>query len=195
MDDLPNNSTRVRILDAAEALFSARGFATVTLRDIANVVGMRHASLYYYVPGGKEQLYIEVMERNFKRHRTGLEQAITSAGQDIRTQLHGVARWLVTQPPIDVTRMHQADMLALEQAQAEQLMVLAYDSLRTPIVAAINRAVAAGVIHVPEPNLAAMGLISLIESVHAIPAAYQTLPLEQVAQQLVDMLFDGWRVR
>ncbi|MEZ4675941.1 MAG: helix-turn-helix domain-containing protein [Caldilineaceae bacterium] len=39
----PTNETSERILDAAEALFMARGYDGVKLRDIAEAVGMRHA--------------------------------------------------------------------------------------------------------------------------------------------------------
>ncbi|MBC8161830.1 MAG: TetR/AcrR family transcriptional regulator [Roseiflexaceae bacterium] len=195
MNDIPNNATRVRILDAAEQLFAARGFAAVKLRDIASVVGMRHASLYYYAPNGKGQLYVEVMERSFRRHRQGLEAAITGAGTDLRAQLHAVAGWLVAQPPFDIIRMSQADLPTLEPAQADQLMLLAYESLRTPIVVAIERAVQAGLIGVPDSSLAAMALISLIESTHAIPAAYRTISSQEVGLQLVDMILDGWRTR
>jgi AcrR family transcriptional regulator len=66
-----SNSTHQTILDAAERLFAERGYAAVKMHDIARAVDMRHASLYYYAPAGKEQLYVEVMERNFNRHRAG----------------------------------------------------------------------------------------------------------------------------
>jgi AcrR family transcriptional regulator len=195
MDELPNNGTRARILDAAEELFATRGYAAVKLRDIASAVGLRHASLYYYVPGGKEQLYVEVMERTFVRHRVGLEQAIAQAGDDLRAQMHAVAQWLVTQPPLDITRMQYADMPVLDPTHANQLMKLAYDSLRTPVVGAIDRGVKTGRIAVPDLDIAAMGLISLLQSVHSIPVAYRTIPTERLGQQLTDMLFDGWRTR
>ncbi len=83
---LPDNETCEHILKVANELFSQRGFAAVRLRDIAAAVGMKHASLYYYVPGGKEQLFIEVLERNFHRHREGLTQAIQGPGTTFATR-------------------------------------------------------------------------------------------------------------
>jgi len=47
-------------------LFSKRGYIRVRLRDIASAMGMKHASLYYYAPAGKQQLFIEVVERNLQ---------------------------------------------------------------------------------------------------------------------------------
>jgi len=192
MDQRPDNETRRRILDVAEQLFSERGYAAVRLRDIASAVGMRHASLYYYAPGGKEQLFIDVMERNFARHRAGLTEAISGAGSDIRAQLHAVARWLVSQPPLDFSRMQQADLPALGEDQAHRLLLVAYDALRLPIMAALERGVASGQVKASNLELAAIGLVSLVESVHAIPSAYRTVPLEQIGEELVDMLLDGW---
>ncbi len=192
MTDIPDNATRARLLDIAEELFAARGYTAVRLRDIAQALGMRHASLYYYAPGGKEQLYVEVMERSMRRHRAGLTEAIAGAGADVRAQVYAVADWLATQPPLDVTRMYQADMPELGKERAEQLMALAYDSLRLPIGAAIARAQEAGQIRISDVDLAAMALVSLVESVHAIPAAYRGPEAVTLGRQLADMLLDGW---
>ena len=48
------SEARERVLDGAAKLFTERGYAAVTLRDIAAEVGIRHTSLYHHVPGGKE---------------------------------------------------------------------------------------------------------------------------------------------
>ncbi|HET8994887.1 MAG TPA: helix-turn-helix domain-containing protein [Rhodococcus sp. (in: high G+C Gram-positive bacteria)] len=42
----PGDTARAEILDAAAELFSTRGFATTTTRQIADAVGIRQASLY-----------------------------------------------------------------------------------------------------------------------------------------------------
>jgi AcrR family transcriptional regulator len=192
MHDIPDNETRTRLLDVAEELFSARGYTAVRLRDIASAMGMRHASLYYYAPAGKEGLYLEVMERTMRRHRTGLERAVAEAGPDLRAQVYAVVDWLAAQPPLDVIRMNQADMPELAPDKAERLMALAYDSLRLPIGGAIRSATEAGLITVPDADMAALALVSLVESVHAIPRAYSGGDLAAIGRQFADMLLDGW---
>lgn len=77
---------RDRILDVAEALFQERGYTAVTMRDIAEAVGMRQASLYYHFPS-KEELFVSVRERMFERHRVGLHKALERAGEELRSQL------------------------------------------------------------------------------------------------------------
>ena len=68
-----------RVMDTAERLFARKGYNAVTLRDIASEIGIHHTTVYHHVPGGKEQLYIDVVERNLGHHRQGLTQAIASA--------------------------------------------------------------------------------------------------------------------
>jgi TetR/AcrR family transcriptional regulator len=54
--------TAERILDAAESCFATRGYAGTTLRDVANLVGIRIPSLYNHFPN-KAALYAAVLER------------------------------------------------------------------------------------------------------------------------------------
>jgi AcrR family transcriptional regulator len=193
--ELPDNETRARLLDVAERLFARRGYAAVRLREIAAEVGIHHASLYYYAPAGKRQLFIEVMERSFERHRAGLTDAIRQAGTDIRDQLRAVAAWLVAQPPLDLSRMAQADMEALDRADADRLMTLAYDALRLPIVEALEAASSAGLILWDDLDLAAMGLVSLAQSVHSVPFRMPDSMRASIGQRLADMYIDGLLTR
>lgn len=54
--------TRTTILDAAERLFSVRGFAATTIKQIGAAAGVNAALLYYYF-ADKETLYREVLGR------------------------------------------------------------------------------------------------------------------------------------
>lgn len=192
--ETPDNETRQRMLDAAEELFMARGYAAVRLRDIASAVGLRHASLYYYAPGGKEQLYIEVMERGFERHRAGLTAAIAGAGDDFRAQMRAVARWLVLEP-LDLARMSQSDMLAIDEERAHSLMLTAFNALREPIAAALRVARSRGLIPLDDFDTAAMALVGLTQSVHGIPAPHREETRLRLADRVADMLLDGWLTR
>ena len=58
----PPALTPTRILDTAESLFSAHGYAATSVRDIASAAGLTPASLYNHFPG-KEALYQAVLAR------------------------------------------------------------------------------------------------------------------------------------
>jgi TetR/AcrR family transcriptional regulator len=61
----PSNDTRDRILEVSEDAFAYYGFSGASLQDIADRVGIKKASLFYYFKG-KEELYAEVIQRVFK---------------------------------------------------------------------------------------------------------------------------------
>ena len=58
-----SNTTKDRILDAAEQLFADRGFAGASMRDITNRAGVNLSVIYYYFQS-KEELFRAVIERN-----------------------------------------------------------------------------------------------------------------------------------
>ncbi len=155
---------------------------------------MRHASLYYYAPDGKEQLYVEVMDRSFKQHGEGLTVAIIEAGDDFRAQIHAVAHWFATHPPIDLGRIVRSDMPAINPKYADKLVELSIEALRVPISAVIKNGVKKGIIDVTDADFAAMGLVGLLQSVHNIPQ--QFLPTREAQVQATtaaaDMLLYGW---
>ena len=74
------SDARERVLDVAEKLFVEKGYAPVKLKHIADTLGMKQSSLYYYAPKGKEELFVLVMERSFTRHQAGIEAAIGKGG-------------------------------------------------------------------------------------------------------------------
>jgi AcrR family transcriptional regulator len=56
---------RAAILDSAESLFSARGYAATSLRQIADEVGVNPAMIHYYF-GSKRALLQQVLERTLE---------------------------------------------------------------------------------------------------------------------------------
>jgi TetR/AcrR family transcriptional regulator len=57
-----DTDTRDLILDAAERLFAAQGFAATTIKQIGTAAGVNAALLYYYFDD-KEELYYAVLRR------------------------------------------------------------------------------------------------------------------------------------
>src|SRR5690606_2225712 len=98
-----------------------------------------------------------------------LEQAITQAGPDVRSQLRGVADWLISHPPMDLIRMSHADMPAIEPGQARRLSELTYEALLLPVERVLVEAQARGEIDHHNPGLIGGGLLGMLESLHAIP--------------------------
>lgn len=190
-----SNETHQRILDIAEALFMARGYTAVRLRDIAEAIGVKHAALYYYAPRGKEQLYVQVIERSMYRHRAGMEQAISAAGSELREQLRAVAAWLLTQPAVDLGRLGAVDFPAIGAPNAQRLGQLIYDSIRLPLQSALEWANAEGTAAVANPGLAAMTFVTVVELLHSDSDPVIVAHKHAAVEQLIDMTLYGWLAR
>ena len=190
-----NSEARERVLAAAEQLFAAKGFGPVTLRQIGAHAGIHHSSLYHHVPGGKAELFVEVMERIFARHRVGLRQAISQSGPDIRSQLYAVANWLLSQPPIDLVRMEYVDLPELSPAQVEQLTDSAYAALQIPVIEALSAAQQRNAILHDDFPLISGGLIGMIQSLYAVSEQVAGKSRPAMAHRLIDAMLDGLRPR
>ncbi len=184
-----------RVMDAAERLFARKGYNAVTLRDIAAEVGIHHTTLYHHVPGGKEQLYIDVVERNLAHHRHGLTRAIEGASPDIRSQLRAVADWLLSQPPMDLVRLVYSDLPSIDPEQAERLSRIAFETMLLPVEAILRTAREQGVIEYEDIILAAGTFTGMIESLYAVPQRAAMKSRQAMAYEMVDILLNGLRPR
>lgn len=70
--------TAERILDAAESLFSVRGFYGVSLRDIAMMAEVPMALTHYHF-GTKDDLFRAVIERRAEVHAFGIADSLRAA--------------------------------------------------------------------------------------------------------------------
>ncbi|MDH4557416.1 TetR/AcrR family transcriptional regulator [Pseudomonas sp. BN417] len=94
-----SEQTRTEILQAALDLFSTRGFAAVSVRDIAERVGVNHAMIRYHF-GGKEELWRESAAYLFDRLAQEIpapevaegEASLEALKQYVRSYVHYCAR-------------------------------------------------------------------------------------------------------
>ncbi len=186
---ISQTSARERVLQAAERLFSERGYAAVTLRDIADELGIRQASLYYHAPGGKEELFVQVTERALERHREGLELSISDAGHNLRGQLRAAARWLLSQPGLNYGRMLQSDMPAISEKEAERLELSAFMSLIAPLQKTFQQGLPADSSAIAKSVHLAGAFLAIVEGLQNLPAH---LLHGESKEDMADFLIDTW---
>jgi len=85
----PEQSSRDKILDAAEHLFAKRGYAGVGLSEVADVVGLGKSSLFHHF-GSKAQLYAAVAARILRRIEEHLVRSLARGGDPVVR----LERWL-----------------------------------------------------------------------------------------------------
>lgn len=74
-------SRREALLDAAAAMFAAKGYDGTSIRDIAGAVGMLPGSLYYHFKS-KEDLLIAVYRKGVARFEAAIDDALGSTAGD-----------------------------------------------------------------------------------------------------------------
>jgi len=71
----PEQSTSERMLRSAAALFSTKGYAATSVREIAALLRIQKASLYYHI-AGKEDLLYAICRESLEQIRRDVEAAI-----------------------------------------------------------------------------------------------------------------------
>jgi AcrR family transcriptional regulator len=74
--------TRADLIDAAERLFTAQGFAATTLDEVARDAGYTKGAVYSNF-SSKEDVFFAVYERRVDRHLAAVEAAIAQAGEPL----------------------------------------------------------------------------------------------------------------
>jgi AcrR family transcriptional regulator len=189
------SDAKQRVLDIAEDLWMTQGYNRITLRDIADALGIKQASLYYHFPDGKEQLYLEVVSRVFDRHRIGLQSAIQAAGPSLRAALRGVTHWFASQPSVNFLGMMYADLPALSPGVAKQVSERAFYAMNAPLAEAFAAAHARGEIRPVDPILMAGYFISLMDGITFSLTQQNRVPRAILAEEAVTLMLDGLRPR
>ncbi|OBH18952.1 TetR family transcriptional regulator [Mycolicibacter terrae] len=85
--------TRSLLLDAAEEVFAEKGFNTATLDDIAQAAGYTKGAIYKHF-AGKEELFLAVSDRYWRRYFDNFAEVMTNASQVGERELDDIAeRW------------------------------------------------------------------------------------------------------
>lgn len=186
------SDSKARVLDAAEKLFMDRGYASVTMRDIADALGVRQAALYYHAPKGKEQLYRDVVERHMQRQREGLERTIAAAPPELEAQLNAISDWLVEQAPVDMLRMVRSDAVQISAEYADELIEQVDQSMMQPIIGVIRAAQERGDVRPIVPEMVAGLLLAVINwAVYFDSTNRFAVPGKLMMRQVIGVMLHG----
>ncbi|MFN3331921.1 MAG: TetR/AcrR family transcriptional regulator [Caldilinea sp.] len=194
MEQEVRDSTQ-RVLDVAETLFMDRGYNAITLRDIADELGIKQASLYYHFPGGKEQLFQAMAERMFERHHQGITAAIAANEGDLRSQLRDIAAWFSSQRPVKFMGMLHADLAALSPKHKEELAQKAHSAMFRPLRQCFVEAQARGEIRAMHPDLLAGCFLWLMDGLSYGETRAGAPPRQAMADDIISMMLDGLLLR
>jgi AcrR family transcriptional regulator len=183
--------TKERILDAARRHFARFGFRKASLSEIAAELGVVKGALYYYVPGGKQELFDLVLQRDLDQVLAAMRAAV-EAEPDPRRRLRAMAdaRLRVVTQLKDLLGVHR-DVLEEVTAIIYQQPNHPYSKAERGLIEEILRSgEAAGLFRKIEPRETAAAATQAAMRTLLIPAMYaeQTHGAEPI--QLLEPLFD-----
>lgn len=190
-----NNEARRRVLDSAEKLFNQRGYSGVTVKELAAALAIKPASLYYHAPGGKEELFVKVVERCLERHATELSVCNARQHDSLADQLHAASMVLLDRGPLGFVRMLMSDMDELEDNNSRMLTTKAYEALMLPMSQIFQRGVEEGHLRVHTPQLVTGSFLSALDSLWYAANRQDAadMSLSDMVRELVDLYLHGLR--
>ena len=164
-----------RILDEAAALFVHHGYHGLSMRQIAEVVGVSKAGLYYHFED-KEALFLAILLRDIERLGQLVDEA-RAAGGSARQQVHRLLSSILThmRGSQRTIRLAEQDSASLRPASLERMHAAYWGRFIDPIEAILRSGVESGELRAidPQPStwlLLGMAFSGLSASAEQVPA-------------------------
>jgi AcrR family transcriptional regulator len=183
---------RAEIVAAATQIFAARGYGGVGMRDIADAVGIRGASLYHHFPSKEEILFAicltvtrEPVEENLP-----LLDAAGTPSERLAALVRAHIRHLRRRRLEYLVGAHERASLTPEHLAEVDEYRYYYNRRVREVLAAGMRA---GEFRELDPKLVALGMLDMLNGVSAWIRGDSDADVEAVEQTYLRLLFDGLR--
>ena len=191
-----DRETRQQILEVARELFLSKGYKGVSMKEVAEEVQVTSAALYYHFPGGKQDLFFNIIQKMLEDWTQGAILA-TAHSQGLQEELIQLTQYLLTLPmdrfSILARDIHEnvldrdAQRVALEKMQHVFVQHVA-DLFQQAIDAGeIDREIPAEVLATMYEGMS----ISLLRSQHLKIGGVERYNAEQLAGFVVSVLLQG----
>lgn len=156
--------TESAIREAAVALIARHGFEGVSMRRLAEAVGVQAGALYRYFPT-KQDLLVSMM-REHMRHLIDAWAAARPKGADPVTELVAFARFHVRyhMDRRDEVFLSYMELRSLSDENAAEIIALR-KRYEAELRAILARGAEAGRFSIPDPTVTAMALIAMLTGV------------------------------
>lgn len=146
-------------------LFARHGYDAVSMRQIAEAVGVQASALYQYFPN-KQQLLVTLLKEHMVELMTALDGTPVQQAEP-RAELEAFARFHIRHhlTRADAVFISYMELRALEPDYFRQIETLrkAYENR---LKAILERGAAEGYFQVEEPHVAAMAILAMLTGVN-----------------------------
>ncbi|WP_242665390.1 MULTISPECIES: TetR/AcrR family transcriptional regulator [unclassified Nocardioides] len=156
----PVVDARTRLARAAVDAFAVKGFHGTTTRDISTAAGMSPAALYVH-HRSKEELLFELARLGHERVLAMVRTSVASSDAPVE-QLGTLVEDFVRDHAVAHTgaRVINYELAALREDHLAEIVAIRND-IDVVVRDVIDRGVATGVFHTPDPHMTALAVLSL----------------------------------
>ncbi len=182
---------RATILSAAGRLFIEHGYRGLSMRQIAEAVGVSKAALYYHFRD-KEELFVFLLVSYLDEMSALIErvavQEWTARGR-IKALVHAVLNQAVERRAL--IRLGSQDVYQLSATARASFSQVYREKFIGPIQSMLESGIRSGELRPVDPNVATWILLGMMYP-YFYPAHLQEIPpAEQVVEQIVTTYLDG----
>lgn len=186
-----STDSRAAILNAAKRLFMQDGFRGISMRQIAEAVGVTKAALYYHFRD-KEDLFVAIVEQYLLEMAALIEQ-VAADNTDARRQISDFVRRILEQPPEQrsIIRLASQELGNIGPHNRAQFLAIYHDQFVGRISALLAEGMARGELRAVEPGLATWTLLGMMYPYFHPTPPTQMAPTPELIEQLLQIFFDG----
>lgn len=158
------NPTESRIRPAALRLFAQRGYAAVSMRQIAAEVGVQAGALYLYIPD-KQTLLFDILHGHMQ-HILGDWRRVAPAGTPME-RLEAFVRFHIghTMDHPDEVFVGMMELRNLDEANHAAITRL-WGDYESELEAILRDGSDSGCMRIPDSRLATVALLAMLNGVH-----------------------------
>ena len=182
---------RQQILSTAKILFIQQGYHGLSMRQIAEALGVSKAALYYHFRD-KEELLLAILDSFLDEMEISLQQ-IRQEQAGARRKIHALVKLILFQPADQraVIRLSSQEMAQLS-LPARQAFDRAYHlKFLDPICLVLQDGIQSGELRPVDPVVATWALLGMMYPYFYPAHSSDLLPAAEVAERLAQIFLDG----
>ncbi len=190
---LETADSRAAILEAAKRLFMQDGFRGISMRQIAEAVGVTKAALYYHFQD-KEELFVAIVEQ-YLLEMAALIDEVTAEQAGARQQISDLVQRILAQPPEQrsIIRLASQELGNLDDATRKAFVQIYHEQFIGRITALLEAGMTAASC-AADPNVATWTLLGMMYPYFHPTPPTGTAPTETLVADRATALqiyFDG----
>lgn len=186
--------SRAAILAAAQRLFVERGYRGISMREIAEAVGMTKAALYYHFRD-KEHLFVALLQNVLGDLSTLITES-RSGDAGCQEQIERVVMRIMLLPAEERAslRLASQELGNLDEATRKAFVQIYHDQFIGRIAAIFEDGVTSGEFKALDPQVATWSLLGMLYPYFHVSPVTGVMPSEMLVAQLMEIFFHGLRV-